>query len=160
LQDWKKFETYKQRGEWVELQFMASAALHGHRVLKPWGDTLEYDVAIDLGGNLLRIQVKSTTVRNGTGYFCQFRRCYGVKEPYSVDEVDLFAAYIIPVQTWYLIPATVLLLPTLKTAITVYPVTALRKDRYKYEHYREAWEMLTKTRRQLSHHSIPREPQL
>jgi hypothetical protein len=153
MEYWKQFKTFKQRGEWVELEFMAAAHLRGHRVLKPWGDTYEYDVGIDQRGNLLRVQVKSSTVRNGTGYLCQFRRNYLAKEPYSVDELDLFATYVIPVETWYLIPAVVILKPTLKTAITVYPVTALKKDRYKYEHYREAWGLLTQSRRQLSHHT-------
>ena len=143
------FKTFKERGEWVELQFMAAAASHGYRILKPWGDSLEYDVAIEHGGDLVRVQVKSSTVRNGTGYFCQFRRNWRVAEPYSLDELDLFAAYVIPVRTWYLIPAIVILKPTLKTAITVYPVTALKEDRYKYEHYRESWGLLAKTRQEL-----------
>ena len=146
-----KFRTFKERGEWVELQFMAAAASHGYRVLKPWGDSLEYDVAIEHGGDIVRVQVKSSSVRNGTGYFCQFRRNWRVAEPYSLDELDLFATYVIPVETWYLIPAALILKPTLKTAITVYPVTALKEDRYKYEHYREAWGLLGKTRRGLIH---------
>jgi hypothetical protein len=50
----------------------------------------------------MRVQVKSTS---GTGYFCQFRRNYLTKHLYIVEDVDLFAAYIIPVSTWYLIPA-------------------------------------------------------
>ena len=50
------FKTFKERGEWVELQFMAAAASHGYRVLKPWGDSLEYDVAIEHGGDLVRVQ--------------------------------------------------------------------------------------------------------
>jgi hypothetical protein len=150
LKRWQKFRTFKERGEWVELEFMAAAASHGYRVLKPSGDSLPYDVAIEHGGNLTRVQVKSTTVRNGTGYFCQFRRNYLVKDPYTVNDVDLFAAYIIPVRTWYLIPAAIILKPTLKVALTIYPVTALKQDRYKYEHYREAWGLLGKSRSALS----------
>jgi hypothetical protein len=150
MKRWGNFNTFKERGEWVELQFTASAASRGYRVLKPCGDSLPYDVAIEHGGHLIRVQVKSTTVRNGTGYFCQFRRNYLVKQPYTVDDVDLFAAYIIPVSTWYLIPAAVILQPTVKVALTLYPVTALKQDRYKYEHYREAWGLLRKSRSALS----------
>ena len=97
------------------------------------------------------VQVKSSTARNGTGYFCQFRRNYLVKEPYSIDDVDLFAAYVIPEEVWYLIPASVILLPTIKVAVTLCPVTAIEKDRYKYEHYRESWGLLAKTRKDLLH---------
>ncbi len=148
--DWEKFRNFKERGEWVELLFMAAAAQHGYHVLKPWGETLSYDVGIEQRGSLLRVQVKSSVARNGTGYLCQFRRNYLVKEPYNIKNVDLFATYVIPVQTWYLIPASIILKPTVKQALTLYPVTALRKDRYKYEHYREAWSLLGKTRTDLS----------
>jgi hypothetical protein len=129
---------------------MAAAARHGYHVLKPWGDSLTYDVGVEQHGRLLRVQVKSSSVRNGTGYFCQFRRNALVKEPYTVEDVDLFAAYIIPVTTWYLIPSAVILKPTRKVGITVYPVTALKQDRYKYEQYREAWGLLAKSRSDLS----------
>ena len=150
--DWEKFRNFKERGEWVELLFMAAAAQHGYHVLKPWGETLSYDVGIEQRGGLLRVQVKSSVARNGTGYLCQFRRNYLVKEPYNIKNVDLFATYVIPVRTWYLIPASIILKPTVKQALTLYPVTALKQDRYKYEHYREAWSLLGKTRRELSRH--------
>jgi hypothetical protein len=155
MKRWGKFKTFKERGEWVELLFMAAAASHGYHVLKPWGDSLAYDVGIEQCGSLLRVQVKSSSVRNGTGYFCQFRRNYLTKHPYTVDDVDLFATYVIPVATWYLIPAAVILKPTRKVGLTVYPVTALKQDRYKYEHYREAWALLGKTRQDLSRSRKP-----
>jgi len=149
MKAWERFKTFKQRGEWVELQFMAAAALHGYHVLKPWGECLEYDVGTECAGCLLRVQVKSSTARNGTGYLCQFRRNYLIDEPYSLDELDLFACYVIPEEVWYLIPAAVLLTPTIKQAITLCPVDAIHKNRYKYEHYREAWGLLSKSRREL-----------
>jgi hypothetical protein len=151
MKRWGNFSTLKERGEWVELQFMAAAASRGNHVLKPYGDSLAYDVGIDHGGRLMRVQVKSTSVRNGTGYFCQFRRNYLTKHLYMVEDVDLFAAYIIPVSTWYLIPAAVILRPTRKVGVMVYPVVALKQNRYRYEHYREAWRLLDKSRRSLSH---------
>jgi len=49
---------------------------------------------------------------------------------------------VIPEDVWYLIPATVILTPPIKKAMTLCPVTARRKDRHKYEHYREAWDFL------------------
>lgn len=150
MNDWENFKTFKERGEWVELLFMAAASSHGYRVLKPWGDSLEYDVAVEHAGGMLRVQVKSSTARNGTGYLCQFRRNYLVEEPYSVDELDLFAMYVIPEKVWYLIPASVILAPPRKVAVTLCPVTARRKDRYRYEPYREAWHLLAKTPRELS----------
>ncbi len=148
--EWERFKTFKERGEWVELLFMAAAALHGYHVFKPWGETLEYDVGVEHRGSLLRVQVKSSSARNGTGYLCQFRRNYLVEEPYSIDELDIFAMYVIPEQAWYLIPASVLLTPTVKIAITLCPVDPIKEDRYKYEHYREAWGLLAKDRQELT----------
>ena len=63
MKRWGNFSTLKERGEWVELQFMAAAASRGYHVLKPYGDSLAYDVGIDHGGRLMRVQVKSTSVR-------------------------------------------------------------------------------------------------
>ena len=122
MQQWEKFRTFKERGEWVELQFMATAALHGYHVLKPWGDSLEYDVAIEHSGGLIRVQVKSCTFRNGRGYVCHFLRNRHDIIPYRLQEVDMFATYVIPVTTWYMIPAAVILRRTPKTNLTVYPL--------------------------------------
>jgi hypothetical protein len=47
MERWQKFRTFKQRGEWVELEFLAQASLRGYHVLKPWGDSLAYDVSTD-----------------------------------------------------------------------------------------------------------------
>jgi hypothetical protein len=151
MKDWERFRTFKQRGEWVELLFMADAASHGYHVLKPCGDSLEYDVAVEHNGDMIRVQVKSSANRNGTGYLCYFRRSYQAKEPYSIDELDLFAAYIIPEEAWYLIPAAVILnRPRKGVPIYLCPMTALKKDRYRYEQYREAWHLMSKTPRELS----------
>ncbi len=156
MKRWGKFKTLKERGEWVELEFMAQAALHGYHVLKPWGDSLMYDVGVEQRGSLLRVQVKSSDARRGTGYRCQFRRNYLVKEPYSLENVDIFATYVIPVAAWYLIPAAVILKPIPKVGLTFSPVTALRRDRCKYEHFREAWGLLGKNRSVLAHYGKSR----
>jgi hypothetical protein len=131
--DQRNFKSFKQRGEWVELRFMAAAAERGFHVLKPWGDTRPYDVGIDHSPNFLRVQVKSTTCRTGTGYFCQFKPHYLKKQDYTLAQLDLFAAYVIPVETWYLIPAALLLGAYRKTGLMLYPVEPLKKDRYSYE---------------------------
>ena len=55
-----------------------------------------------------RVQVKSTSCRVGTGYFCQFKPNY-LSDPYTLEQLDFFAAYVIMQDAWYLIPARVLL---------------------------------------------------
>jgi hypothetical protein len=148
--DWEQFHTFKQRGEWVELLFMAAAYLHGFRVLKPWGDSWEYDVAIDYLGRLIRVQVKGFSARKGGGYLCRLRHGISGVERYRPTDVDFFALYILPAQAWYIIPSSAVLLPKPKFAITVFPNGLLpRSGRHKAEHdyepYREAWTLLTKS---------------
>src|SRR5882757_6613850 len=49
----------KRRGELGEAAFLAKAASMGIGVAKPWGDSERYDFIIDVGGRLLKVQIKS-----------------------------------------------------------------------------------------------------
>ena len=126
----------KARGEWAELRFMARAAEHGLRVVKPWGDTAPYDFAVEHHGHFLRIQVKCTMYRRWNSYRCSVA-ANGVPDP--ADQLDFIAAYVIPADTWYIIPIAatlgqqnVLLTPNRKYC---------RKDS-KFDRYKEAWHLL------------------
>jgi hypothetical protein len=139
----KGFRNYKQRGEWVELQFMLQAVRKRFRVSKPWGDSSPYDVGVEYGRQFLRVQVKSTSYRVGNGYLCGFKPNRRTKR-YTAWQVDFFAAYIVPEDVWYVIPAVVVL-KTKSNDLMLCPVQPMRRDCYKYEHYREAWEQLRGT---------------
>jgi hypothetical protein len=135
---------------WVELKFMSKAAEHGLLVLKPWGDSSAYDVGLDPGPghnpehnpghSLVRVQVKSTTVRTEFGYLCQFKPGPHSRQ-YTVRQVDFFAAYVVPEDVWYLIPSRVLLRHR-QRAVTLCPIHPKHPDRYRYECYKEAWTIL------------------
>jgi PD-(D/E)XK nuclease superfamily protein len=154
---WDRFSSFKQRGEWVELQFMAQAALRQFNVSRPWGDNLAYDVGIEHAPNFLRVQVKSTTVRVGAGYRCQ---CLpNKKHKYSLGEIDLFAAYVIPEDAWYLIPAVLLLGRRRRATAALCPVVPpAKKVSYRYECYREAWNLLNRSRAELAQFKVPPPP--
>jgi hypothetical protein len=137
----KGFRTFKERGEWVELQFMARALRKGFKVSKPWGDSSAYDVGVESGARILRVQVKSTDCRTQYGYLCQFKPNARSK-PYRLKQINFFAAYVIPEDVWYLIPAAVLLSGKKKKAVTLLPVRPRHPERYKCEEYREAWRAL------------------
>lgn len=155
MERWEKFKSFKCRGEWVELLFMAAAELHGYDVLKPWGDSLEYDIAVEHSGGTTRVQVKSTSARKGGGYVCRLRHGGSGEQRYNPDEVDLFAIYVIPAEVWYLIPNAAVLRPTPKMNLRLYPDGLARRGRHDhdhdYEHYREAWRLLGKSRHDLAH---------
>jgi hypothetical protein len=147
MKHWERFKSFKERGEWVELQFMAQAALRRFAVCKPWGEMRPYDVGIAHGLNFLRVQVKSTSYRLGAGHLCQLIPRHQKEPGYRLNQVDLFAAYVIPVDAWYLVPAALLLEPRRVTSIMLSPVVPpAKKKSYCYECYREAWNLLTKSR--------------
>ena len=154
--DWERFGNFKQRGEWVELQFMAQAAQRRFAISKPWGDTQAYDVGVEHSSNFLRVQVKSTVVRSGAGYLCQFKPNHMKKRDYSLKEIDLFAAYVIPEDAWYLIPAALLLGKRRRTIAMLCPLfPPAKKASYRYECYRETWSLLTKSRAELAQYTVP-----
>jgi PD-(D/E)XK endonuclease len=148
---WERFKSFKERGEWVELEFMAQAAKRRFAVCKPWGETHHYDVGIEHGVNFLRVQVKSTSYRRSAGYWCEFSPNHETNREYSLKKIDLFAAYVIPEDGWYLIPAVLLLGARHKGGLPLSPVVPpVKKKSYCYECYREAWGMLRKSRRELT----------
>jgi PD-(D/E)XK nuclease superfamily protein len=137
-----KFRNFKERGEWVEAQFIAEALGRGFTVLKPWGDSRPFDVALNFGNRIVRVQVKSTSYRLGTGYRCEFQTNFHGRQ-YNLQLLDLFAAYVIPQKTWYLIPAPVLFSGGQEpTSTMLFPMQPHNPDAYRYERYREAWRLL------------------
>ena len=132
----------KKRGEWAELRFMAKVAELGFKLSKPWGDSAPYDVAVELEGYFVRVQVKSTMYRvrpkkrhyQRGNFMCEMRS-YPMGHYYDGSEFEILAVYVIPKDTWYIIPAQV---ATKKTAIRVCP----GNDSNRYEQYREAWHLL------------------
>ena len=120
---------------------------------KPWGDTRAYDVGIEHGPNFIRVQVKSTSCKIGRGFSRQFMPNRHKKQDYSLGQLDLFAAYVIPEDVWYLIPGAVLLGRRRKTSVMLFPVVPpTRRSTFQCECYKEAWEILTKSRRELARH--------
>ena len=125
----------KERGEWAELCFMARVAGLGLGVSKPYGDSARYDVGVESGGRILRVQVKSTIYcRRGGEYSLNVMGPQ--RRKYEEGTVDLFAVYLIPVDEWYLIPYEVMGTKNLSLHFTP------GSKRQKYARFKEAWELL------------------
>jgi hypothetical protein len=95
----------KLRGEWAELRFLTRAVEHGLMASKPWGDSAPYDLMVEHNGRVLRIQVKSTMYEVNGGYLCKLPN--DRSKTARVRRADLVAAYIIPADLWYILPARV-----------------------------------------------------
>ena len=127
----------KERGEWAEARFLAKAAEEGFRVSKPWGDSARYDFAVEENGRFLRIQVKSTIFRSGGGYACSIQRAgAGGGLRYTTEQVDFFAAYVIPEDVWYILPTEI------AGAVTGQLQLSPRNAKQRYANYKEAWHLL------------------
>jgi len=128
----------KERGEWAELYFMMLVVGFGMKVLRLFGDSGRYDVGVENGAQVLRVQVKSTiyTRREG-GYSLNVNGPQ--RKKYEPGTVDFFAILLIPIDEWYIIPFEVLGLTNFSIHFT--PGSA----REKYGQYREAWHLLKET---------------
>ena len=91
----------KARGEWAELRFMIAATELGFRVSKPWGESGPYDLITDHRGHFYRIQVKCTLYMRDHSYVCTISSRH---HPYRPSQLDFIAAYVIPTNTWYILP--------------------------------------------------------
>jgi hypothetical protein len=137
----------KLRGEWAELRFMTRAAEHGIMVSRPWGDSAPYDLMLERNGRVLLVQVKSTMRIVRGIYRCHvpYARANGEtsvppvpgRRPASRhSQIDFVAAYIIPEDLWYILPAPIVI--GLSGHISLSP----HRKGHKYEPYQEAWHLL------------------
>ena len=132
----------KERGEWAELCFMAKAAGMGLSVSKPYGESRRYDVLVEAGGRIMRVQVKSTLYRR-RGKEYSLNVMGPGRKGYKKGTVDFFAVYLIPEDSWYIIPYGVL---GKKLTLHFCP----GGGRQKYANYREAWHLLGCERERLT----------
>jgi len=155
--------TTKRRGEISELAFALAAARHGFGISKPFGDSERYDIILDcqsLDRQSLDCQSKDPShispahpqarphpirvqVKSSTQFLCGLyrvnahRRIHGRAVPYTLAEVDFFAAYIIPEDSWFIFP-----LPHILGLTSLSLSPKRRRKRHENDRYREAWHYL------------------
>ena len=130
--------TRKRLGELAELAFMCKAASLGFGVAKPYGDSDRFDFIVSWDRRLWRVQVKSTRTAHRRVYEIGAHGCWGGSDVYTKDEIDLIAAYVVPEDTWYLIPIEA---TRGRKRLCLHP-NVPRRQCYKYEKYREAWWLM------------------
>jgi hypothetical protein len=141
-------QSTKRRGEISELAFALAAARHGFGISRPYGDSERYDLILDpchldpspgqARPRLIRVQVKATTqMQSGVYRVNAHRRIHGKAVPYKLSEIDFFAAYVIPEDSWFIFPLAHILGVT---ALLLKPKRC--RWRHAYDRYREAWHLL------------------
>ena len=88
----------KKKGNLTEMQCMSAFMAQGCGVSIPFGDNAKYDFIADVDGQLLKIQVKTASLKdeNAIKFSCRSTHvnCSGVKNiRYSENEIDYFATY-------------------------------------------------------------------
>jgi hypothetical protein len=126
--------TRKRLGEQAEAAFLNKATSLGLSVAKPWGDSDRYDLIVDSGRRLWRVQVKSTRYMGERRFSITARGCTAA---YTEDEIDFLAVYIVPLDIWYVIPVKAF---TPRKCLRFYPEDEGSLGRY--EKYREAWWLM------------------
>jgi hypothetical protein len=125
--------TRKQRGEMAEAAFVAKAASLGLCLSKPWGESSRYDLIVDNGKRLLRVQVKSAHRAGEYGGYT-FHAHGNTTRAYGANEIDVLVAYVVPVNAWYVFPVGEF---RKYKSMKLFPVSRRRSS--KFEKFREAW---------------------
>src|SRR5437660_8322604 len=93
------------RGKIGEAVILAALAKLGKHVLIPWGEE-RYDLALDAGGRLVRIQCKTGHIRDGC--VCFKTSITDARRPLGgggyAGQIDVFAVYCPQNETVYLVP--------------------------------------------------------
>lgn len=123
------------KGDIAELYFMARAMELGLKVTVPLTHNIPYNVAVDNGQGLKRIQIKSTYYQEEPGVFCiSVGKGMNYKERYKEGAFEYFALNVVPFDLWYIIPQEVI---TVKK-IRLRP----QRESCKFLQFKEAWTLL------------------
>jgi hypothetical protein len=140
----------KRRGEISELAFALAAARQGFGISRPYGESERYDIILDCPKNgpsrldlharprLIRVQVKATAhLLFGQYHVTAQRKVNGRAVPYTLAEIDFIAAYIIPEDSWFILP-----LPHILGQMSLLFRPRAYRRPHAFDRYREAWHLL------------------
>jgi len=136
----------KLKADIAESAVITELLKRGFKVLKPIGDRLAYDLALDLGSKFLRIQVKSA-------WFNASTRSYGVdvrrtktnrrrmlRDRYEEGDFDFAILFIEPLNVFYVMPFAVFS----SYGSTISLIEADKRQRKPQSaEYRERWDLLS-----------------
>lgn len=103
----------KLKGDIAEQAAVLHALKRGWGVLKPVGDRLPYDLAFDVEGTLIKIQVKYAWFDEGSSnYVADNRRTKTnrrlmLREAYKASDFDFALVYVETLDLFYVFPVNV-----------------------------------------------------
>lgn len=129
----------KHNGLLVEVKAKAKLIENGFSVSQPLDPHSRYDLIVDNGDRLFKVQIKG--IRAKLPHRDAYRlRLYtrtkrvatkDVERPYTKDEVDMYVVYIKPLDIWYVIPQDDV---DGKKELSIYP-----HSESMYDVYEDAW---------------------
>ena len=141
---WSQVDT-KSRGDIAEQAAVLQAMKRGWGVLRPVGDRLPYDLVFDVGGALVKVQVKSAWFDAPSGSYVvdnrrtKTNRRIMVRGVYSAVDFDFALAYIEDVGVFYVFPCEVFI----GYGSEIHMVEADKRQRKpKSADYRDAWHLI------------------
>jgi hypothetical protein len=136
----------KLKGDIAEQAAILHALKFGWGVLKPVGDRLPYDLVFDVGGILVKVQVKSSWFSQTTGnYVVDNRRTKTnrramVRECYQACDFDFALVYLVTLDLFYVFPVQAFI----NYGSEIHLVEADKRQRKpRSAEYRNAWDLIS-----------------
>jgi hypothetical protein len=127
-------------GDLGEVAFVHKAMSLGYVVAKPYGQMHRYDFMVEGGNKLWRVQIKTSTgMRDGRYQLCVQRITHRRCVAYKKSELDFVVAYLMPTNTWYILPISVV---AGRRSFLLAPPGFRGKN--PWAQYLEAWHLLGK----------------
>src|SRR4051795_3359845 len=103
----------KQKGDTAELAVALDLRRRGYRVCFPYGEDCDYDLVVDRGDSLDRVQVKYAESDGSAVHIrCRSHSLTNGKvretKRYTAEMIDWIATYDVTTSTCYYVPASVL----------------------------------------------------
>lgn len=134
----------KRKGNLYEQTFFTEALTRNLEVFTPLGDYLPQDcLVMNQAGKIFKVQIKGTKdkvfdkANGGLGRY-MITTATGTSKKMTLDctKVDILAAYIEAIPTWYIIPCL-----EINQAIRISLYAHNPSSKAKHEKYREAWDL-------------------
>lgn len=134
----------KRRGSLYEQTFFTEALARNLEVFTPLGDYLPQDcLVMNQAGKIFKVQIKGTRdkvidkANKGQGRY-MVTTASGTSKKMTIDctKVDILAAYIEAIPTWYIIPCL-----EINQAVRISLYAHNPSSKAKHEKYREAWDL-------------------